>query len=213
MVDLICFIDDDDRFEIPLFTQTFGDDFDLIAGTSLEACRQAIVRRADRMPGLFVLDLYFPCGLPDEKVMEELAAHPIELPNDRADLRQAYMNFLAARDRLNKVLSARKQGPQGGLQLAAEVHGRYPNIPIVFYSRKATAEDVLRCMQQDGVVDVITKPTGRDDEDTVHLTLKMKGAIASRFLVALDPGNRQRMAEVRKAVGLIMEGVNFFNPV
>ena len=140
MVDKICFIDDDDQFEIPLFLKIFGGDFDLIAGTSLEACRQAIGRRADWMPGLFVLDMYFPSGLPDEKAMEELAAHPVELPKDRVEIRQAYMNLVAVKERFKAVLGAWKQGPQGGLQLAAEVHAAYPQVPILFYSRKAVAE-------------------------------------------------------------------------
>ena len=42
----------------------------------------------------------------------------------------------------------------------------HPNIPIVFYSRKATFEDAVRCLAADGVWWLVKIPTGDGDEET-----------------------------------------------
>lgn len=210
MTSKICFIDDDEHFEIPLFVKTFGEEFDLITATNFGECCRRIDERGNWTPDLFVLDLYFPSGLADTQAVRLLVSQPSENPNDQGEIRQAYMNYLAAKSRLEVVLAAWKQGPEGGIRLAAQIHARYPDVPIVFYSRKATAEDVLRCMAQDGVLDVISKPTGRDDSDTEDKTREMKDGLSSKFREMMNPAVAQQRAAVQQAVNLVLEGIRFF---
>lgn len=207
----ICFIDDDDAFEIPLFVRVFGEEFDLITATNFTECRRQIEAHGNWAPDLFVLDMYFPSGLPEQEVIRELVSRPVMIPEDRAEIRQAYINFLAAKERLGTVLAAWKQEAEGGIRLAEEVHAGHPHVPIVLYSRKATAEDVLRCMTQEGVLDVISKPTGRDDADTENRTRKMKEALCARFRKAMDPSAAEKGAVIRHAVSLLMKDVGFFS--
>jgi len=39
----------------------------------------------------------------------------------------------------------------GGLELAKRIDADFPDVPIVFYSRKATVEDVIRYMAMENV--------------------------------------------------------------
>jgi len=39
----------------------------------------------------------------------------------------------------------------GGLELAKRIDADFPDFPIVFYSRKATVEDVIRYMAMENV--------------------------------------------------------------
>jgi CheY-like chemotaxis protein len=157
--------------------------------------------------------MYFPSGAPDTKAIEALTLHPLEIPGDKAEIRPAYTNYLAAKDRLNAVLAAWKQGPDGGIRLAAQVRAHYPKVPIAFYSRKATAEDVLRCLRQDGVLDVISKPTGRDDMDTERRTQGMKADLVLRFTALMDSTKVQHKSDLQQAVRLVLEEAGFFSTI
>ncbi len=213
MAKKICFIDDDEKFEIPLFIKTFVDEFDLITAAGFAECLRQIEKRGGWTPDLFVLDMYFPSGAPDTKAIEALTLHPLEIPDDKAEIRQAYINYLAAKDRLNAVLAAWKQGPDGGIRLAAQIRIHYPKVPIAFYSRKATAEDALRCLRQDGVLDVISKPTGRDDPDTERRTQEIKTDLVLRFKDMMDPTKVQHKSDIQRAVRLVSEEVKFFSTI
>ncbi len=209
----ICFIDDDGDFEIPLFKKVFGEEFDLITATNFLDCQSQIEGRRGWTPDLFVLDLYFPAGSPDEKALESLRHCPLQLPNDSANVRQAYLNYLAAVRRLKDVLNAWKQTCEGGMKLAEQVRKKYPGVPIVFYSRKATAEDALRCMSVDGVLDVLTKPSGKTDKETVQLTINQKDAVAARLKEIIDASASGSQAEVKQAVQIVCKGIKFFSNV
>ena len=167
----ICFIDGDDRFEIPLFRDAFVEFFDIIAHSTLVDCKAEIDRYTNWMPELFVLDLYYPCGDPDVQRIEDLKAHPLELPPDEGQMLKAFINRNKADERLKYILEAWKQETTGGIELARSVCKIYPNVPIVFYSRKATTSDALICMQLPNVVNVIQKPTGATEEESRALTL------------------------------------------
>ena len=157
----ICFIDDDGEFEIPLFCDVFGEAFDIIAASNYAELKSLIDSREDWKPDLFVLDLYFPSGPANREAIEALRAEPLFVENDNAEIRTAYRNYLRAKTRLAGVLDAWKQNANGGLILAEKVVADYPDVPIVFYSRKATLEDVVRCMAARNVWSVERKPTGR----------------------------------------------------
>ena len=102
------------------------------------------------------------------------------------------------------------QSPDGGIKLSADIRTQYPKVPIVFYSRKVTAEDALNCMKEDGIINVISKPTGKDDKDTEHKTIEMKDALVLRFGDMMDPEKAQLRFDIQKAVKLEWEGVKFF---
>lgn len=182
----ICFIDDDGDFEIPLFKDVFGSDYDIVAATDYEDARKQIDERPGWAPDLFVLDLYFPADTPDTKAIAMLRNKPLALPDDSADIRTVYRNYLCAQSRLQAVLSAHKQGPDCGLKLARMVAKDFPETPIVFYSRKATFEDVVRCLATEGVRWVEKKPTGNTDAETRALTHDQKDRIVRNFNMAME---------------------------
>lgn len=203
----ICFIDDDMVFEIPLFNDVFGDVYDVIAEDGYDVAKREIAARGEWTPDLFVLDLYFPSGPPDERAVEELSESTLTLEDDRGQIRAAYANHLRARARFDAVLNAWRQGPAGGLKIAGQVVADFPGVPIVFYSRKATFEDAVRCMATDGVWGLEKKPSGSNDEDTRRLTLAEKPRLVSRFNAVIARENEEQTRAVQRAVRQTLEFV------
>ena len=195
----VCFIDDDGAFEIPLFEDVFADVYDAMAADSYDAAKNGIAARGEWTPDLFVLDLYFPSGTPDERAVKELTKSTLTLENDRGQIRAAYANHLRAKARLDAVLDAWRQGPAGGLEIANRVAVDFPGVPIVFYSRKATFEDAVRCMAAEGVWGLQKKPTGSNDEDTRRLTLAEKPRLVDRFNAVIARENEQQTLAVKRA--------------
>lgn len=195
----VCFVDDDGAFEIPLFEEVFGDVYDLVAEDGYDAARKRIVERDDWTPDLFVLDLYFPSGPPDERAVAKLTESTLALEDDRGQMRAAYANHLRAKERLDAVLDAWRQGPAGGLEIAKRVAVDFPGIPIVFYSRKATFEDSVRCMATDGVWGLQKKPTGSNDADTRRQTLAEKPRLVSYFNAVIARENEQQTLSAKRA--------------
>jgi len=196
----ICFIDDDPDFEISLFEKVFGDVFDLLTGASFGDCLETI---ADGWtPDLFVLDLYFPRGEPDEKEIVALEQEKFQLPKDRGEIRQAYINYLSSMRRLRRVLEAHKQTSAGGIELAQRVYHLYPHIPIAFYSRKATAFDIVKCMQLEHVYDVIIKPSTEDESKIEAETFRKKKDLINHIekVLKMDKEMMKRRAEMYRAV-------------
>ncbi|MGB2824486.1 MAG: hypothetical protein WBF17_26155 [Phycisphaerae bacterium] len=203
----VCFIDDDAEFEIPLFREVFGEELDVLAAASYAELRSQIESREAWHPDLFVLDLYFPSGEPDAAAIDALKADPPVVEDDRAEIRAAYGNFLRAQRRLRRVLDAWRQGPAGGLELAGQVAADFPDVPIVFYSRKATFEDVVRCLAARNVRAVERKPTGRDDADTRRLTRAARGHLLARFNAAISRTDSERIQRLKDAARVIVECV------
>ena len=129
----VCFIDDDKDFEIPLFESVFGDVYDIVAEDSYDAAMSRMAEQSGWNPDLFVLDLYFPSGPPDQEAVNALLQSTVGFEEDGAELRAAYANYRRAQSRFQAVLSAWRQGPEGGLQVARRVVADFPNVPIVFY--------------------------------------------------------------------------------
>ncbi|MHC4474818.1 MAG: response regulator [Planctomycetota bacterium] len=195
----VCFIDDDQEFEIPLFREVFGDIFDVVTATSYVDLKSRIESLESWNPDLVVLDLYFPSGPMDGSAIEHLEAAPMQIENDNAQIRPAYRNFVKAQARLKDVLRAHKQGPSGGLELAGKIAVAYPKVPIVFYSRKATIEDVIRCMAVENVWSVERKPTGRDQAETVKLTDSAKGRLVASFESVIERKDLQSIQKIKSA--------------
>ena len=72
----ICFIDDDESFEITLFRDVFAEEFDIITATNYIDLKSQIDDREGWIPDLFVLDLYFPCRPANQGAIEALKAEP-----------------------------------------------------------------------------------------------------------------------------------------
>ena len=194
---LICFIDDDNDFEIPLFHEVFGSQFDVISGTTIKEVQKKLKRRK---PELFVLDLYFPLGPKDDHAIQGLSQAFPQIVADGGDMRKAYINYLFMADRLKQVLSAHKQGPKGGIDLCRKVTNAFPNVPIVFYSRKATLEDAVRCMGEEKVYNVLQKPTGKEDEDTRRLTKQESDRLSSEFMNAVTKPSSSTLQMIKGAL-------------
>ena len=205
----ICFVDDDEEFEIPLFCDVFGEAFDIIAASDYAELKSQIDSREKWKPDLFVLDLYFPSGPANRESVEALKTEPLFVENDNAEIRTAYRNYLRAKARLAGVLDAWKQNANGGLLLAEKVVADYPDVPIVFYSRKATLEDVVRCMAAKNVWSVERKPTGKDSADTIELTRLAQQRIIRRFKTAIskaDSGELERKKEAAEVLVQMLRG-------
>ena len=206
----ICFVDDDEEFEIPLFSDVFGEAFDIIAASDYDLLKCKIKNRENWKPDLFVLDLYFPSGSPDKEAINALRAQPLSIKNDNAGIRTAYINYLITKERLDGVLDAWKQNINGGLQLADKVISDYPDIPIVFYSRKATLEDVIQCMAVRNIWSVERKPTGKDSADTIELTRLAKQRIIHRFKIAISKADPAKLERKKEAAIVLLEMLQEF---
>ena len=206
----ICFIDDDGEFEIPLFCDVFGEAFDIIAASNYAELKSLIDSRENWKPDLFVLDLYFPSGPANREAIEALRAEPLFVENDNAEIRTAYRNYLRAKTRLAGVLDAWKQNANGGLILAEKVVADYPDVPIVFYSRKATLEDVVRCMAARNVWSVERKPTGKDSADTIELTRLAQQRIIRRFKMAISKADSGELERKKEAAEVLVEMLRDF---
>ena len=206
----ICFVDDDEKFEIPLFCDVFGEAFDIITASDYAELKSLIDSREDWKPDLFVLDLYFPSGPANREAIEALRAEPLFVENDNAEIRTAYRNYLRAKTRLAGVLDAWKQNANGGLILAEKVVADYPDVPIVFYSRKATLEDVVRCMAAKNIWSVEKKPTGKDSADTIELTRLAQQRIIRRFKMAVSKADSGKLERKKEAAEVLVEMLRGF---
>ncbi|MCP4609864.1 MAG: hypothetical protein GY845_14240 [Planctomycetes bacterium] len=211
MVFRICFVDDDEKFEIPLFCDVFGKAFDIIAASDYVELKSQIDSRENWKPDLFVLDLYFPSGPENREAIKALRAEPLSVTNDNAEIRTAYTNYLRAQNRLAGVLDAWKQNPDGGLKLAENVAVDYPDVPIVFYSRKATFEDVVRCMAARNVWSVERKPTGKDSDDTIQLTKLAQKRIICQFEMAISKDDTAKLDRKKEASKVLLEMLRDFS--
>jgi len=207
----VCFVDDDEQFEIPLFRDVFGEAFDIIAASDYVELKSQITKRKNWKPDLFVLDLYFPSEPESREAIKALRAEPLSLKNDNAEIRQAYINYLSAQDRLARVLDAWNQNAKGGLALAEKIVDDYPDAPIVFYSRKATLEDAVRCIAARNVRSVVRKPTGKDSTDTIEMTKKAKQRLTKRFKTAVSKADSAKLERQKKAAKIILEMLQDFD--
>ncbi|NQT03025.1 MAG: hypothetical protein HQ580_13435 [Planctomycetes bacterium] len=206
----ICFIDDDEKFEIPLFCDVFGEDFDIVAATDYDELKSQIDSRKGWTPDLFVLDLYFPSGPANKEAIKALRAEPLSAKDDNAEIRTAYINYLKAKERLARVLDAWNQNAYGGFKLAEKVSADYPEVPIVFYSRKATLEEAIRCMASRNVWWVEKKPTGRNTNETIELTKSAKQRIARRFKAVISKVDSEKVKRLKEAARILTENLREF---
>jgi DNA-binding response OmpR family regulator len=145
----LCVVDDDPE-ELRRFREYMETRFIIGAGTSLDAALEDLRRQGHSSPDLYVLDLYFPQG--GTSTQEQLE----DLANARKRLLDSHADFAS-------LLAKLGQAPQGGFRLAGRLSRFGQRAPFVFFSRKATAEDVVQGLDI-GALRVIKKqdPTADD---------------------------------------------------
>jgi|RhiMetdeSRZDD1v2_1073273.scaffolds.fasta_scaffold38644_6 class 3 adenylate cyclase/CheY-like chemotaxis protein len=139
---IVCFIDDDPK-EIEIIQHVFGQDLHIVAGTRWSQAL-AELTALGRHPNLFLLDLYFPVGR--DSTLEE-----------RETMARLKAEVETAQKKLSDYLAAIGQDRAGGLQLLEQVRSVYRHVPVVFYTRKGTLDDVTACLEA-GAVAVLRKP-------------------------------------------------------
>jgi CheY-like chemotaxis protein len=206
----ICFIDDRED-EIQLFKDAFADKFEIVAQTSFEECAKEMAHKKWKKPDLFVLDLYFPKGKSDGAVISALRATPVEFVADDGVIEKAMQNYERANARLESILQAHRQSPDGGIDLARLARKQYPRVPTVFYSRNPTADDYLRAMKEPKVLDLIPKlpwPQGTSEEDKRKNAKASGGSTADRFLRATEPP-KDNFELLKKSIEIVWKVIQY----
>jgi CheY-like chemotaxis protein len=196
----ILFIEDDET-EIATFRRLYeGDQFELTGlciqfpRTILPALGEAL---GDRVPDLFVLDLFFPAvsdpprGFTEDTV-GDARAHLTRALRAAEELEGMFLDETALAKSDKELLRAGSElvywsqrmlrhwcdvlgtSSSGGIALMRLLRERYPGVPAVFYSRKAMVADVKAALEA-GALDVLIKP---------HRTLEDAEAVRIRETLA-----------------------------
>lgn len=175
----LVFVDDDDE-ELKNMAKLVEGKYDYLP---LHWPKQRPENLVGEPPDIFVLDLYLPPGhrearaeIPaEEREAQAEVAHELakrfeglygSVDKDKALLQATMKTIQGAYNLLKRQWEALEQSPDNGLQLLRELraHPRYGGVPVVFYSRKITPEDVVRVLQA-GAVDAIRKGYPGDDPE------------------------------------------------
>jgi CheY-like chemotaxis protein len=179
----IMFIEDDES-EMATFRRLYeGDQFEL-TGLCIQFPRAVLPALGealgDRVPDLFVLDLFFPAVsnppggfTPDTvgearaqlarvlRAAEELEGMFIDESalekNDKELLRAGSELVYWSQRMLRHWCDVLGKSSSGGIALMRVLRDKYPGVPAIFYSRKATVTDVKDALEA-GAVDVLLKP-------------------------------------------------------
>jgi len=172
---LLVFVDDDEseRQAMEKIATNGGYDFAGIAWPPTPT--DPFDKFKDKPPDLFVLDLYLPPrdGTANERISSEQSAvqsvmaaqvakrfsklydEPVA-GREKAMLRATMGCLSDARELLDSQWSAMGQHPNNGIELLRYLLDKFPQVPVIFYSRKLTPEDVIRVLRA-GAVDAIRK--------------------------------------------------------
>ena len=179
----IVFIEDDEA-EMATFRRLYeGDQFEL-TGVCIQSPRSVLPPLAEalgeRVPDLFVLDLFFPAvsdppGGFTADTVDDARAHLTRVLRAAEELEGMFLDDSALAKNDKELLRAGSelvywsqrmlrhwcdvlgQSPSGGIALMRLLREKYPTVPAVFYSRKATVADVKAALAA-GAVDVLIKP-------------------------------------------------------
>jgi CheY-like chemotaxis protein len=139
-------------------------------------CRQPLEQVVGEPPAIFVLDLYLPPE--NSSASEEILEHELTIQREAArDVADCFSNLYGelhddpkkrlrrtmeclteARKLLDRQWRAMGQSPENGISLLRflRTHPQYGEVPVAFYSRKITPQDVV-CVLKAGAVDAIRK--------------------------------------------------------
>lgn len=176
----LVFIDDDEA-ELKAFRNIIGDSYEY---TTVHWPAESAKLFSDPNPDLFVSDLYLPprSGGTNPTADERRAAAAAAVGvsdsfsrlymdpacDDKARLRVTMGAIDQAYHALKLQWSALGQSPDNGVALYRELRTHYPAVPLVFYSRKITPEDVIRVLEV-GAVDAIRKGALKNEEVLARL--------------------------------------------
>jgi thioesterase domain-containing protein len=169
----ICFVDEDED-EIRRFRSIMRDRYIIGAGYTVPDALSDLRQQGVKRPDIFLIDLYYGPETDDTK---------------RAEVAEAHERISEKAKELGVLLVKAGQTPHGGFELAEQVRRKHSQIPLAFFSRKATMEDAERAYHNS--IAVIRKPDP-DDNDT--------GTRAERYDAALK---RHRDELVRRIDGII----------
>jgi CheY-like chemotaxis protein len=211
----ILFIEDDES-EMATFRRLYeGDQFEL-TGLCIQFPRSVLPALGevlgDRVPDLFVLDMFFPAisnppsGLTPDTV-GDARAHLARVLRTAEELEGLFLDESALEKSDKELLRAGSelvywaqrmlrhwcdvlgQSPSGGIALMRLLHEKYPTVPAVFYSRKATVADVKVALEA-GALDVLIKPH-RSLEDVEAVRIR---EILGAYCAGHGPGWRRPVA-------------------
>lgn len=123
----ICYVDDD-REEVRRFSEVLRERYIVGAGATLDEALEQLRQQRVRKPDIFVLDLYYGPEMQDG-VRQQIA----EIDDRIQELEQ----------QIRALLIQSQQSPDGGFGLAEEARARFPQTPMLFFSRKAFLQDAL----------------------------------------------------------------------
>jgi CheY-like chemotaxis protein len=210
----VMFIEDDEA-EIATFRRLYeGDQFEL-TGLCIQFPRSVLPALGealgDRVPDLFVLDLFFPAtsdppGGFTVDTLDDARAHLTRVLRAAEELEGMFLDESALAKNDKELLRAGSelvywsqrmlrhwcdvlgQSPSGGIALMRRLHEKYPAVPAVFYSRKAGVADVKAALEA-GALDVLIKPH-RSLEDAE--AVRIREALA-RYCEGRGPGWRRAL--------------------
>ena len=186
MKPIVCFIDDS-RFEHELVQQEIAPsapDLEFVQTTTFDEAKD---RLKDRVPALFLLDLWGqdpdvpePCLTSIDELKRRAADFPTldhvykGLDRFEGDIHNEYLKRLFAvvdcwRNLFEDVCNRIGQNRKYGLYNLRQARLYYPRTPAVFYTRKSLIRDAV-AMIEAGADGLFIKPTGSNDEDTRGLT-------------------------------------------
>lgn len=168
---------DDDRAEIETFLDLYTDSRIEVVPIHAPSSPSALSRIKDaldgRRPDLYVLDMFLPMspdapsvltpkaiesGLAVLKKLRQSIDDIEGTPHDAKRLLRQTQGLVTRTEALVKTWCEELgQSPRGGISLLRELDSFYPQTPKLFYSRKATVEDVKQALAA-GALDVIRKP-------------------------------------------------------
>jgi len=181
---------DDDRTEIEDLRNILGNEYDFHA--IKWPSERPIEEVLGTAPDIIVLDLYLPqpegperTEIPSaerteqERLARELAKRLRALyaenrGNHKKLLRDTMGFILDVYSLLGRQVQSLGQSPENGVRLLEGLKERLPHVPIVFYSRKITPEDVTRVLRA-GAVDAIRKGAVPPDEVRARLRRALTG--------------------------------------
>lgn len=173
---------DDCEAELATFRKLFGGfGFQIttvLADRPSAALANVSKRLKGRIPDLLVLDLYYPqtedapqklrSGATLEAcrqiaaIADVAAGLPADFPRPLDLLKEAHNLVSESRQLLSLLCEELRQSPEAGVRILRELRLRYPNVPMVFYSRKATIADLKSALRA-GATDLLLKPHPREE--------------------------------------------------
>ena len=144
MMKSICYVDDD-REEVQRFREVLRERYIVGAGATLDEALEELRQQRVRKPDIFVLDLYYGPEMQDA-VRQQIA----EIDDQIQALEQ----------QIRALLTQAQQSTDGGFGLAQEAQAKFPQKPMVFFSRKAFLQDALASYERG--LRVLEKPDPND---------------------------------------------------